>query len=141
MASLRIELDFKAPRHVVYLALEASSFESAAILKKHSDRKVSVGKVFRKSYVAGKYRGKAWTSRRPARLKKTGRVFKSKFAGGGGVVSYGSFMAYYAFMHHWGVRNRYGKNIEPDRFLTDSALSARGEILKAFEHRVRERMK
>lgn len=141
MAIIEVDIDFRPARNIIAEAVEAGSFEAAALVKKRSDQKIHVGKVRRNVATSGKNRGKAWTSRRPGRLKKTGRAYQSKFKGGGGIVMYGSFMGYYGFMHHWGVTNRYGKKIDANKFLTDAVRDAKGEINRTIAGRIRDSIK
>jgi hypothetical protein len=138
MAEVKVDLDFRRPMAVIDEAMDKFSFEAAHLVKGKADRKVHVGKVSRPTYVAGKSKGAAWTSRRPGRLKKTGRAYKSKYKQGGSIVMYGSFMGFYGFMHHWGVRNRYGKEIAANRYLSDSLKSSKGEINRLAAKRVEE---
>jgi hypothetical protein len=128
MAISRVDLDFRRTSSVISEAIDSASFAAAALIKKRADQKIHIGKIRRNTATSGKYKGKAWTSRRPGRAKKTGRAYKSRFKRGGGVVMYGSFMAFYVFMHHWGVKNRYGKKIAANKFLTEAASESSSEI-------------
>ncbi len=141
MVEVRVDLDFRRPMSLVSEAMDDFSLEAANLVKQKADKKVHIGKINRKAYVAGKSRGAAWTSRRSGRLKKTGRTYRSKYAQGGSIVMYGSFMAFYGFMHHWGVKNRYGKKIQANRYLADALKESKGIINKGAAARVAEVLK
>ena len=141
MADVKVDLDFRRPMSVISEAMDDFSLEAANLVKMKSDKKVHTGTQRRNVYVAGKSKGAAWTSRRPGRLKKSGRAYRSRYDQGGSIVMYGSFMAFYSFMHHWGVKNRYGKKIEANRFLADALKESKSKINKIAAARVAEVLK
>lgn len=141
MANVKVDIDIMRPSALISQAVEEGAVAAAHMVKKRSDRKVHVGTVRRNVATTGKNRGKPWTSRRPGRLKKTGRAYKSRFKGGGAIVMYGSFMGYYGFMHHWGVKNRFGKEIKENKFLTDSVKEASGEINRFIASKIKDKLK
>lgn len=142
MATVTLDIDFDIPRHVIHEAVEKGSLASAHFVKKKADNLIRVGRWKRPVYVRGKYRGKAWTSRTPGRLKRTGRVDKSRFKNGGALVGYGSFLAFYGFMHHWGTKNwKSKKKIPENKFLTNAAMLAKRDITREIAGRINEALR
>lgn len=136
MAKVYIDIDFKPPREAIREAVEEGAVTSAYLIKQKSDKYIHIGRWTRAIYKKGKYKGKTWTSRRPARLKRSGKVMKSKFKYGGAIVMYGSFNAFYGFMHHWGT-----KKIKANKFLKKAEYEAAGDIKKEITERIKAKLK
>lgn len=141
MAIAIVDIDFKRPSSIVQEVIDKYSREAAMLVLVRANMAVGVGKVKRAAYVKGKGKNKSWTSRAPGRLMMSGAVHKSKFSHGGAVVMYGSFDAFYGFMHHWGVRNRYGKTIRANKFLTKSAAAEHGKMNAEAASRLKKALK
>jgi hypothetical protein len=136
MATVEIDLNFKVPREIIREEVEIGSLAAANFVKKKADQIINIGKIRRPVYKSGKYKNKTWTARRPGQLKRSGRANRSKFKGGGSIVRYGSFNAFYGFMHHWGT-----KKSRENPFLNKALISAKKDIETEITKRIKSRLK
>jgi hypothetical protein len=136
MATVEIDINFKVPREIIKKEVEIGSLASANFVKKKADQMVGIGRVRRPVYKKGKYKNKTWTARRPGQLKRSGRANRSKFKGAGSIVMYGSFNAFYGFMHHWGT-----KKTRENPFLNNALRGARKDIETEISKRIKSRLK
>jgi len=136
MATVHIDVGFKPAKKVIQEAVDKSTLSGAHFVKQKADQFVPVGKIKRSVYKKGKAKGQSWTWRRPGQLKRSAQVFKSKFAGGGGVLMYGSFNVFYGFMRHWGT-----KKVKAAPWLKKAEEAAASQIEKEVAGRIKEALR